>query len=325
MPMKKGREVSRGRHPQRACQQCGELFWPKRSDTRMCSTKCQRDYAKAKRRSETAAQLDPRQCIICGTTFKPVRKNHVCCTVECNDKKGKLKLQAAVAANLAAIVRTCAHKPCSQEFTPQNRKDQIYCSSRCADRAGRKFWKDRNPEKVRSDNRKHNRERYRKDPEFRERLKQTKRNEWAALSKEERQEIGRKYRENLDPIKKRIYFRNYHRERLATDVEFRLAANLRGRVRSAIQSGKGIKAKRTEELLGCTIAEARAHIESLWLPGMTWDNWAMDGWHIDHIRPCASFDLTDLEQQKQCFHYTNLQPLWAFDNLSKNDSWDSAS
>ena len=119
----------------------------------------------------------------CGTTFKPVRKNHVCCTVECNDKKGKLKKQAEVAANLASIVRTCAHKPCSKEFTPENRKDQIYCSQRCADLAGRKFWKDRNIEIVRADTRKRNRERYRKDPEFRERLKQTRRNEWAAFQK----------------------------------------------------------------------------------------------------------------------------------------------
>ena len=57
---------------------------------------------------------------------------------------------------------------------------------------------------------------------------------------------------------------------------------------------------------------------------MSWDNYGIHGWHIDHIRPCASFDLTDPEQQRQCFHYPNLQPLWAFDNLSKNDGWEAA-
>ena len=46
--------------------------------------------------------------------------------------------------------------------------------------------------------------------------------------------------------------------------------------------------------------------------------------HYDHMRPCASFDLTDPEQQKQCFHYTNLQPLWAKDNPSKSDNWSES-
>ena len=52
---------------------------------------------------------------------------------------------------------------------------------------------------------------------------------------------------------------------------------------------------------------------------MTWDNHGQ--WHIDHIKPCAKFDLTDKDQQKACFHYTNLQPLWKEDNLSKRDSY----
>ena len=57
------------------------------------------------------------------------------------------------------------------------------------------------------------------------------------------------------------------------------------------------------------------HLESLFVPGMTWDN--QGEWHIDHVIPCAAFDLTDPAQQSECFHYTNLQPLWAVDNLKK--------
>jgi hypothetical protein len=53
---------------------------------------------------------------------------------------------------------------------------------------------------------------------------------------------------------------------------------------------------------------------------MSWDNHGKHGWHIDHIRPCASFDFSDPEQQQQCFHYSNLQPLWAGDNLSKGST-----
>ena len=56
---------------------------------------------------------------------------------------------------------------------------------------------------------------------------------------------------------------------------------------------------------------------------MSWEN--MGEWHLDHIRPCASFDLTDPDQQRQCFHYSNLQPLWASDNLSKRHSWEPES
>jgi hypothetical protein len=55
---------------------------------------------------------------------------------------------------------------------------------------------------------------------------------------------------------------------------------------------------------------------------MTWENHGRYGWHIDHIRPCASFDLADPEQQRKCFHYTNLQPLWASENMRKGDKWE---
>ena len=60
------------------------------------------------------------------------------------------------------------------------------------------------------------------------------------------------------------------------------------------------------------------HLESLFSPGMTWDNYGFEGWHIDHIKPCASFEL---DQKKICFHYTNLQPLWAKDNMSKSNKF----
>jgi hypothetical protein len=88
-------------------------------------------------------------------------------------------------------------------------------------------------------------------------------------------------------------------------------------VRHALVSqGKSIT---TEKLLGCTFEYARSHLEAQFTKGMGWDNYGVNGWHIDHIIPCASFDLTDPDQQRQCFHYTNLQPLWAEDNLRKSD------
>lgn len=74
-----------------------------------------------------------------------------------------------------------------------------------------------------------------------------------------------------------------------------------------------------EEYLGCSFDELRSYLESKFTDGMTWENHSKHGWHIDHIKPCASFDLTKEDQIKICFHYSNLQPLWAKDNLSKGD------
>lgn len=70
--------------------------------------------------------------------------------------------------------------------------------------------------------------------------------------------------------------------------------------------------------MGGSVEDIKNHIESQFMEGMTWGNHGVRGWHIDHIKPCASFDLTDIEEQKKCFHFTNLQPLWAHDNLVKN-------
>lgn len=80
------------------------------------------------------------------------------------------------------------------------------------------------------------------------------------------------------------------------------------------------KAARSVELLGCSINELMKHIETKWQFGMSWDNYGK--WHLDHIRPCASFDLLDPQQQRDCFHYTNLQPLWALDNQRKGALWN---
>lgn len=105
-----------------------------------------------------------------------------------------------------------------------------------------------------------------------------------------------------------------------------LRKTLRTRILQAIKSE--YKHSSTVELLGCSIAEFRARLESLFQEGMTWENrgvWKADGpmtWHIDHIKPISAFDLSDPVQQKACFHWSNLQPLWAKDNLEKSDTFE---
>lgn len=110
----------------------------------------------------------------------------------------------------------------------------------------------------------------------------------------------------------------YWNERRHNDLEFRVRANLRARIYFALRGQ--IKAGRTLELVGCSVPELRGHLELLFVPGMTWENYGPI-WHVDHVRPCASFDLSDPEQQRKCFHFTNLQPLFAKENLSKGDRW----
>lgn len=97
------------------------------------------------------------------------------------------------------------------------------------------------------------------------------------------------------------------------DPQFRMRCNLRTRVRAALIAKK---VKRCDVgLIGCSQAELFAHIEKQFTEGMTWENYGL--WYIDHIKPCASFDLLNPEEQRKCFHFTNLQPLWAEDNWSK--------
>lgn len=105
----------------------------------------------------------------------------------------------------------------------------------------------------------------------------------------------------------------------AADPAKRMILHARARLWQAVKCQGARKSGRTLTLLGCTREELKAHIERQFKPGMSWGNYRHDVWHIDHIRPCASFDMFDAEQQRQCFHYTNLQPLWAVDNLRKAD------
>tara|TARA_Y100000310_G_scaffold110647_1_gene109072 strand:+ start:183 stop:842 length:660 start_codon:yes stop_codon:yes gene_type:complete len=101
-----------------------------------------------------------------------------------------------------------------------------------------------------------------------------------------------------------------------TDPYFKLMDNLRSRIYCVLK-GKIKKSTRTLNLLGVeNISEVKLHLESQFKNGMTWSNHGE--WHIDHIKPCASFNLICPVQQLACFHYKNLQPLWALENMRKS-------
>ena len=127
------------------------------------------------------------------------------------------------------------------------------------------------------------------------------------------------YKKNKKKIKD--YVREYNKNRRHTDLEYRLLINLRRRLHNAIRGYS--KSKRTLALLGCSVPELIKYLEKLFKPGMSWDNYGK--WHIDHRIPCAYFDFSKIEDQYKCFNYTNLQPLWAQDNLHKSATLISSS
>ena len=112
--------------------------------------------------------------------------------------------------------------------------------------------------------------------------------------------------------------------RYATDPHFVLRKLISERIRNALRNFKANKYFSSKKLVGCNLLKLRQHLESQFTVGMSWKN--QGAWHIDHIIPCASFNLTNPSEQKKCFHYSNLQPLWACDNLSKSSklNWQKA-
>ena len=115
--------------------------------------------------------------------------------------------------------------------------------------------------------------------------------------------------------KHKKYLNKKAKIRRQNDLTYRLSKVCRTRIWTAL---KGIdKSASTMELIGCTIDELWNHLESKFNPWMIRENYGL--WHVDHIIPCDAFDLTDPVQQKKCFHYNNLQPLWAIDNMRKSN------
>lgn len=139
---------------------------------------------------------------------------------------------------------------------------------------------------------------------------------YAAATRRYRLKHPEKYREY--DRKRRPAKTTYTRERRRNDIPFKIASVLRGRVSASLRGRN--KSASTLALLGCSIESFRLYLESRFEPGMTWENYGRyPGWQIDHIMPCAIFDLTKPEHQKRCFHFSNMQPMWAIDNIRKSD------
>ncbi len=141
---------------------------------------------------------------------------------------------------------------------------------------------------------------------------------WVLNNQEKNRAYKKKYR---DKNKKKSL--EYQKKRRRKVPKFKIVGNLRHRIWHALNGN--LKKDSTIKLLGITTENFIKYLESKFQLGMTWENygvWRMNEpmkWHIDHIIPCNFFDLTTEQGQRKCFHYTNLQPLWADQNISKSD------
>jgi len=201
-------------------------------------------------------------------------------------------------------------KPATNEYYSLNKRTKDGFAHRCKEcRRQAEYWTD--PESVRE-----------------------KRKQYYQENKGKVLQLTKQYKiENLDwyhKYNKRYYKQNEariketskknHYKRIKEDIGYRLLQRCRKRLYEAIKGN--VKSKRTVELIGCSVEKLMEYLESQFTDGMSWNNYGK--WHVDHIKPCAMFDFSKLEQQQECFHYTNLRPLWAEDNIRKSAKYEEA-
>lgn len=249
-------------------------------------------------------------CIVCATNFVATQRNYKTCSKVCEIVSSSKQRKEYYSKNKKTIIARIS----------KNKKSSFYshicaiCSSSFMGRKGTKCCKEScrstlnsNKSKDRYKNTKHNSICLKCNNSF-----------LAIATQKECKKCYILNKANSDDIlsRKRELKRQYVRNKYRTDLNFRLADNLRSRLNTAIKSTKAGSAVNN---LGCSIEELKIYLESLFQPDMTWDNYGKNGWHIDHIKPLSKFDLSDIEQLKEGCNYINLQPLWAKDNLKKSN------
>ena len=179
-------------------------------------------------------------------------------------------------------------------------------------------WKRKNQDKVKASRKAY----YDKNKE-QERIQKK---EWQTNNKDKKAASDKRYRQkHAEKIKQNIRsnyprLREKQRERYRTDPEYRLKMCLRAGFTQSLRLQDAEKHTSVSKLIGCTMAELKTYLSSKFVEGMSWDNHGK--WHIDHVRPVSSFSMADASQRAKCWHFSNLQPLWAKDNLSKSNFWD---
>lgn len=140
--------------------------------------------------------------------------------------------------------------------------------------------------------------------------------QWYIQNKDKVANYHVEYRKN-NKEKIQLSINRWISDKKKNDIFYASFSNMRNRLYQALRKGKGKKSQKTLEYLGCELDFYKQYIEHLFLPEMNWENYGLV-WEIDHIIPCAKFDLTQEEEQKKAFHYTNTQPLFKTTEIAKS-------
>ena len=233
----------------------------------------------------------------------------ICCSLEQKNRKQNRKSTDIKEKNC----RTCGELKKIDEFNINRSYSDIH-ESDCRICLNKKKNEYLNIPEIKE---KHNESRriWSNKPENKEKIKKDR-------QKPERKEKMREYvKKHISKPENKIKKNARKRERYQNDLNYKILHNLRSRLREAIYK-KSDKSDKTLNLLGCSLDDFMDYLESLFNSDMNWENYGLEGWHLDHIRPCASFDLTKPTEQRICFNWRNIQPLWATENLQKNDKWE---
>ena len=283
-----------------------------------------------------AIELKKCACRNCCNFFTATLKQHqkkYCCkrcqyralyynNVDRMREKGRINYHKADSQKNKVRLASCEMDGCENFFTAKNWRKK-YCCKKCKENN----YYHKNAKKLNEKSKKFLKEKRKKNPKFRQEMQEKAKREWRkmyySLTPEEKLEMNRRKYAQVNMGKRRKKARETKRERYHKDLNYRLSSTMRSRISRALRNNniQYKKSNHSIDLLGCSIMELKAHLEKNFTDGMSWENYG--DWHVDHIRPCASFKNLgeDPEQQRDCFHYSNLQPLWAKDNLIKSDKY----
>jgi hypothetical protein len=304
-----------------------------RSNAKYCSPKCKqvkatafqrewtrknKDRLNAERRAKVREQLGIKYCITCDNEI-PYENNmsyskKTYCSHECfpsSQKEYKRQLSAKLRAKRGPKISTEKEKQWQREYYQRN-KEKIRERQKAMYYNRTEEQKERQIKLRREWN--SNRTQEQRDKMNKWRRKNRKRPEIRA---KERQELRDWHKKN--PHKNREYYEELRKDPLKV-----LHQRMSNAVRNALRHKGSKKVRPVFDLLDYTKDELETRFESQFTEenGYSWDN--MSEWHIDHIRPVASFnfDSTEHPDFKKCWALNNLQPLWAEDNIRKGNKWD---